>query len=183
LPYVAPVIDDAAQPELGQSSAEVSDERDADDMFFQRTSCVVCGAYSQPCHPCPNCGEPTPGVSLPATGTSRASSKQIAKLHLPNGDSLVLPPGVEISIGKESLVPQVAAALRQFESVSRRHCLITVDPARRRVVIRDPGSTNRTYIGDDTANPVGSTGQVVQLPAKIRLGKFTAVLTITLEEE
>ena len=61
-------------------------------------------------------------------------------------------------------------APHDYDAVSRRHCLITVTPDGARVRVRDPGSANGTWLGDDPAQIRPGETRTAALPVRLRLG-------------
>ena len=132
---------------------------------------------------CPNCGDRgTPGEEcrqcftiIPGPGPGGP-----AVLVLPSGTVVRVPRDRQLTIGRESEVDAVSTALDPFDGVSRRHCLVTIDPVRDEITVRDPGSLNRTWLGDDPREIGPQEARVVALPALLRLGRN---LTIRIEPE
>ena len=118
------------------------------------------------------------GVGAEQDHTAHIEVAQIKKvsLHLPNGQQVGLPRGREIVIGRQSEISEISESLAPLDShVSRRHCYVTIDPVQSQVTIRDPGSTNHTWVGDDPQELASTEQRTVNLPIRIRLGQYIGV--------
>ena len=109
------------------------------------------------------CGQTLPS---PAAGASTA-------LVLPSGDRVSIPRGRELVVGRLSDTPGIRRALHDYDAVSRRHCLITVTPDGARIRVRDPGSANGTWLGDDPAQIRPGETRTAALPVRLRLGRMS----------
>lgn len=136
--------------------------------------CPNCGARGHPGDSCIQCTEIIP---LPAPGIHQ--SRQVYVV-LPSMQGVAIPRGSEIAIGRQSHIAGISTGLEAFDGVSRRHCYVTIDAVRDTATIRDPGSLNHTWVGDDTNELGAEERREVALPVRIRLGQ-TAYLTITPE--
>lgn len=126
----------------------------------ERAVCPVCGCPGSPGEECMQCGRALPP---PAAGAGTA-------LVLPSGDRVSIPRGRELVVGRLSDTPGIRRALHDYDAVSRRHCLITVEPDGARVRVRDPGSANGTWLGDDPAQIRPGETRTAALPVRLRLG-------------
>lgn len=125
-----------------------------------RAVCPVCGCPGSPGEECMQCGRALPPPAA-AAGTA---------LVLPSGDRVSIPRGRELVVGRLSDTPGIRRALHDYDAVSRRHCLITVEPDGARVRVRDPGSANGTWLGDDPAQIRPGETRTAALPVRLRLG-------------
>jgi pSer/pThr/pTyr-binding forkhead associated (FHA) protein len=105
-------------------------------------------------------------------------SPSVVSLLLPSGQRASIPRGQEITIGRQSEIPEVRAGLEPFDVVGRRHCYITVGLGRDKAIVRDPGSTNGTWVGDNPRQVSEQEQRSVELPTRIRLGQHLSI-TIT----
>ena len=131
----------------------------------ERAVCFVCGCPGSPGEECMQCGQTLPS---PAAGASTA-------LVLPSGDRVSIPRGRELVVGRLSDTPGIRRALHDYDAVSRRHCLITVTPDGARVRVRDPGSANGTWLGDDPAQIRPGETRTAALPVRLRLGLHLSI--------
>jgi hypothetical protein len=134
-------------------------------------TCPVCGDVGAAGQPCRQCGATLPTVNAVATSASGT-----ATLRLPSGERVVVPRGREVLIGRMSDIPEIARALEPFDVVGRRHCFIAVSSAENVVSVRDPGSTNGTWVGDDPYPLRAGEPRLAPLPARIRLGQHLAII-------
>ena len=194
------VVEDARKSDKGSTP----DERGSDSIaesagspsalleggaFVQRADGVSSRASSE-CAPslsgvdhrqCPYCGyEGVSGVACPQCGSPMLNGEPCltvreSKLCLPDGTAVALQCGHAISIGRESPVSEIARALRGRDTVSRKHCAVTLSSDRLSVVVEDCGSTNGTWVDGGTRRIGYGERVTVGLPAEIRLGKSVVV--------
>ena len=131
----------------------------------ERAVCPVCGCPGRPGGECLQCGR---GQPAPDAGAGPA-------LALPSGDRVSIPRGRELVVGRLSDTPGIRRALHDYDAVSRRHCLITVAPDGARVSVRDPGSANGTWLGDDPERIRPGETRTAALPARLRLGLHLSI--------
>ena len=131
----------------------------------ERAVCSVCGCPGSPGEECMQCGQALPP---PAAGVNTA-------LVLPSGDRVSIPRGRELVVGRLSDTPGIRRALHDYDAVSRRHCLITVTSDGARVRVRDPGSANGTWLGDDPAQIRPGETRTAVLPVRLRLGLHLSI--------
>lgn len=94
---------------------------------------------------------------------------------LPSGARVSVPAGREIIVGRQSDIPEIRQGLEPFDVVSRRHCFITIALEGDRVSVRDPGSVNHTWVGDDPAEVRPDETRIVPLPVRLRLGQHLSI--------
>ncbi len=136
-------------------------------------TCPACGMAGWAGRECDQCGTP---LASPSTGQAAT-----ATLVLPAGGAVSVPRGREILIGRHSDVAGIRHGLEPYDVVSRRHCYVTVSTTRDEITVRDPGSANGTWTGDDPVEIRPDERRPVALPARIRLGQETYI-TITAGE-
>ncbi len=196
-----PVSPDAAAPSESKQWWEQTDDSEES----QNVRCTTCGMPGKPGSECPQCGAMLPmAASAPAQTPARDCSAMQAQacapaqsstvvpaislspeatrrevsaayLALPNGTRLNLCEGREYTLGRESCDSQIAQALSNSTYVSRRHCSIRVDFARAAVTVRDEGSTNGTFVGNDTQRRKVIGQETYPLPVQIWLGTHVHV--------
>lgn len=127
-------------------------------------TCSNCGDAGSTGRACRQCGSPL---------TERPVGHRRASLYLPSGGRVALPTAKPVMLGRRSEIPEIRAALDPFDAVSRRHCSITVDGDRGVVTVRDEGSTNHTWVGDDELHEGDLL--TVPLPVSIRFGRHLSV--------
>jgi hypothetical protein len=125
--------------------------------------CPNCGDRGYPGDECRQCGQIIPAVKSTGDG-------HIIAL-MPSGNRVNIPCGREVAIGRESDVSKVCRLLEDFDAVSRLHCYVRVDFAGTCITVRDPGSTNRTWVGDDPLPLQADELRTTKLPTRVRLGK------------
>lgn len=140
----------------------------------ERVMCPNCGAGGRPGAACIQCMEIIP---LPA-----AATKQLRPVYvvLPSMHAVAIPRGSEVAIGRQSTIAALSRGLEAFDGVSRHHCFVKVDTERDTATIRDLGSLNHTWVGDEAHELRAEERLEVALPVRLRLGQ-TAYLTITTE--
>lgn len=131
--------------------------------------CGRCGDIGPVGEACRQCGSVISG-SRPVGAAGQTA------MVLPSGVRVPLPKGLEIAVGRGSELAELRSALAAFDAVSRQHFLLIVDPARARVAVRDPGSTNGTWVGDDPRRVQPGEVRYADLPVRIRLGQETIIL-------
>lgn len=161
---------DRLEPPAPDDVAGPPQEHEAD---LGRGECPTCGANGPIGQPCPQCLDviPRPGARL--------RPRQVY-IVLPSFRGVAVPRGREIVIGRQSDIPEIREELEAFDAVSRQHCFVTVDAARDIASVRDPNSTNGTWVGDDEVEIGAEELRASPLPTRIRLGQ-AAYLTITTE--
>jgi len=130
-------------------------------------TCPECGDQGTAGTECRQCGKPLP-VARPLT--ARAGT-----MLLPSGARVSVPAGREIIVGRQSDIPEIRQGLEPFDVVSRRHCFITIALEGDRVSVRDPGSVNHTWVGDDPAEVRPDETRIVPLPVRLRLGQHLSI--------
>ena len=137
-------------------------------------ACSNCGDIGLPGEECRQCGQT---IRRPfATVAVGGASARASVLLLPSGSCTKLPRGREVVIGRQSELAEIRDALDSFDGVSRQHCYITVHPVRDEVVVRDPESLNRTWVGDDPREVGRTEDRVAPLPVRLRLGRHLSVV-------
>ena len=135
--------------------------------------CGSCGDTGVPGEECRQCGRI---IRPPVSTVGVGASARVSVLLLPSGLGVRLPRGREVVIGRQSELVEIRDALDSFDAVSRQHCYITVHPVRDEVLVRDPASLNRTWVGDDPREVGKSEDRVAQLPVRLRLGRHLSVV-------
>lgn len=154
--------------------ASQESELDVREPDAEPVDCPNCGARGRAGEACIQCMEVIP---RPTSGIRQARQVYVV---LPSMQGVAIPRGTEVAIGRRSSIAAISTGLEAFDGVSRRHCYVTIDTVRDTATIRDPGSLNHTWVGDD-ANQLGAEERrETALPVRIRLGQ-TAYLTITAE--
>ena len=162
--------DEPIEPAVEPAVAQECPDDDA------QVTCPGCGDQGHPGQECRQCGQTIPGGvvrTAPVAG-------QTATVLLPSGDRTPIPRGREVTIGRNSELPGIRQGLEPFDAVSRRHCYVTVDPTGASVTVRDPGSANHTWVGDDPTRLGDDEQRTVPLPVRLRLGQH---LSITISGE
>jgi hypothetical protein len=115
-----------------------------------------------------------PSVEAAPAGRADAAARasgDVALLVTHDGQSVEIPQGREVLLGRESDSAAVRSLLRHRDAVSRRHAYVLV--AAGRVRLRDIGSSNGTWVrGERVTRPVE-----LSLPAEFGLGRE---LTVTI---
>jgi ribosomal protein L32 len=124
--------------------------------------CPDCGDEGLPGSVCRQCGQ-----TLPQAGSRCART---VCLRMPDGVSVPVPCGQEILIGRDSEIAAIKRFLEPYKVVSHRHCYLTILPDGQSVIIRDPISTNGTWVGDNPDRIRPDEQRQARLPAQIRLG-------------
>ena len=149
------------------SEPEVSESTDAGTSGATDVTCQNCGDRGQPGQECRQCRQ-----ILLVPITSRAAS---VRLLFPSGAEATIPTDTEVMIGRQSEIPAVRQTLASFDVVSRVHCYLTVDSTANQITVRDPGSANHTWVGDDPLEVGTDEFRVAPLPSRIRLGRSLAI--------
>jgi hypothetical protein len=126
-------------------------------------TCPQCGDIGHPGEECRQCGATFPLLQSVAQRT--------VSLCLPSGTRLRIPCDQEILIGRQSNVLEIKQALESFDVVSRKHCSILVTGDGSQMTVRDHGSSNHTWVGDDPVELGPNEQRRVSLPVRIRLGQ------------
>lgn len=157
----------AAPPEPPRTeSAMITPTAPALASSAERVTCPECGFTGTPGAECPQCGF----HELP-----RDSSMRTASFQLPSGQVVSIPRGRDVVIGRQSDIAGIRHGLEPFDAVSRRHCCVSISPAGDKVTVRDPGSANHTWVGDDPAHVEPDEIRVASLPVRLRLGQHVTV--------
>jgi predicted RNA-binding Zn-ribbon protein involved in translation (DUF1610 family) len=130
--------------------------------------CLSCGAKGHPGEECPQCSEIIP---IKSNGT-----KQFIVAQMPLGELITIPCEQEVIIGRNSGNPEIDKALSSpdfNDEVSRKHCYVKINAEGTLITVRDPGSTNHTWVGDDPNFLRVGDLVCVSLPISVRLGKLT----------
>lgn len=164
-------IPSAVGPSTSDSSADdvVTDDSPGLVTTPKSTSlvtCATCGDQGHPGQRCRQCFDPLPAAQPAAIDS--------AVVVLPSGTRIRIPCGQEVLIGRHSDVPLIRQGLESFDAVGRRHCYVTVSGAGE-VSVRDPGSTNGTWVGDDSRQVLPDETRTVRLPARVRLGQHLSI--------
>ena len=151
-------------PDLGEPPPPPTDEPEAP---REAVICSACGMQGQAGRECDQCG-----TLLSSHSAGRATT---ATVQLPTGSAVLVPRGREILIGRHSDLEGIRQGLEQFDVVSRRHCYITISAVSDEATVRDAGSANGTWVGDDPVEVRADDLRPVALPARIRLGQETFI--------
>lgn len=159
-------------PELSPDMSSSERSEPASQSVDSNATCPNCGASGRGGSPCIQCFELIPSMAPATAGAVFAV--------LPSYRAVPFPRGREIVVGRQSSIPEISTELEKFDGVSRQHCIVMIDADRDTVIIRDPGSLNRTWVDDDDREIGDGEHRRSDLPVRIRLGQ-TAYLTITTE--
>lgn len=128
-------------------------------------TCADCGFDGTPGTECLQCG-----MELP-----QPSAAQTASLLLPSGDAVPIPRGRDVVIGRQSDIDGIRHGLEPFDAVSRRHCYVSISSAGDDLTVRDPGSANHTWVGDNPEHVEPDEIRSASLPVRLRLGQHVSV--------
>lgn len=180
-------------PKAGNAAARGYDDRpESASGDSESVLCPFCHSMRvAPGEECPQCGEivPDSGNNHDVPGRGDRSAREVksaawwqvrddaldtppalsaVRISFPNGSSVRIPEGRECCIGRESDIFEIKRAIAGNGYVSRKHCTVRVDGERRTLSVRDEGSTNGTFVGNERHQVFDKVE--VPLPAVVWLG-------------
>ena len=124
---------------------------------------------------CQCCGAPgAEGEDCWQCGAIIAVSPE-ALLRFPGAVDICIPCGEAVVIGRESANAAVSSAAMPYDTISRKHCSISIDPNGAYAKITDLSSTNGTRIVGSETILVPNEPFQVELPVQLGLGKSVTV--------
>lgn len=112
---------------------------------------IACPVDRSPCADCTTICQ-LDGMSI-LTGAEVRQEPAVLELSLDGVDEpIVVGPGSEVILGRDPDLSPHAASLARFDNVSRRHAVLGMDEDGA-AWIRDEGSRNGTWLGDNELAP------------------------------
>ncbi|WP_370457999.1 FHA domain-containing protein [Adlercreutzia sp. ZJ176] len=151
------------------TTRSAQDDTEVEKSISGTAICPCCGAIGNTNEECWQCGTPV-----------GASGNSFVAIHFPSARSIQIAYGETVTIGRESSNKDVAAAARHYDTISRKHCVITVDESGNYISVIDCGSTNGTRIPELDHPITAGTKHQLSLPTRIQLGTS---IELTIDKE